>query len=319
MKINRQKGVAAPLLVILVLSIIGGAVYFESQYNFVELDLTRDNNAIDTIIEQDSEQVLSDTNVPDPTGGVSQVENTVNASLTLISPNGGEELVLGDVVPLQWSSAGIPADATINVYLTDIPAQRYGAPNDTIGLFLGETKNTGNTKLLMPRIGFADGGAWYDFATLRIEWDEHSEIQDKSNAEFRLERDSFGSPYSLTHDVTLPVAGDTFYLGDSVTVAWNIDDYYNESQEWMNFRDTGGAVITLSPVEPCPNYGWSLGVADNDGMETVVLDHPGLNEPPLKTMVEDRGCSEYTIRVSFGTQISSQGESAVFTILPEIK
>lgn len=155
-------------------------------------------------------RVVSTDNVCE--GDTSENFQILNPSFTLLLPNGGERLIAGDVVPINWLSRNVPPGLTVDLELsTDA-----GASWQTISS--GEISNnapaTNSYSWTVPNFPTTD-------ALVRVVASGRTEA-DSSNAPFQI----LATP-NLT--ILSPNGGEGWYIGESDTIRWTAvtSDYIN--------------------------------------------------------------------------------------------
>ncbi len=124
------------------------------------------------------------------------------ATLTVLSPNGGENWVSGGMAAVTWTSTGLSPSSYVKLHLN----RNY--PMGTWETISSYTTNDGTHS-------FALRGATSATARVRVVSTSNASVGDTSNANFTIT-----GPVPLTITVTAPNGGENWMLGNTYNVTW---------------------------------------------------------------------------------------------------
>ncbi|MFN3649487.1 MAG: VPS10 domain-containing protein [Armatimonadota bacterium] len=150
------------------------------------------------------------------------------STVAVVSPNGGETLVVGDLVPISWASTGFTGNVKIEL------SRDGGATYETL---FPDADN--GTKTVTWRVTGPDA----PLARLRISSLEEPNVVDVSNGTFRIEVPSI--------TVDAPVAGTVSLIGQPLEINWSstgltaarqvkIEISRDGGQTWTSISDSTG-------------------------------------------------------------------------------
>ncbi|MCP4219151.1 MAG: hypothetical protein GY765_31235, partial [bacterium] len=187
-------------------------------YFVVETETSAHGNNINTVVSEKSAEVTATTG---------------SGSITVTSPNGGEEYFTGASVDITWTSAGSP-DGVILYYSAD-----SGVTWDYI---TGPIADSGTYTWTVPNLPFSE-------YLVKIE-DETGTISDVSDAFFTVKWPVI--------TVTAPNGGEEFFMGTQVTVSWT---YEGQVDNVVLYSSGDGGSYWEQIAGPIPNtgtYDWIL-------------------------------------------------------------
>ncbi len=163
---------------------------------------------------------LCDGGKADPACGVSYfnvISPTVSSSITVLSPNGGENYREGDAVSIKWSD--VPSNKRLNVWLLDAPTRLGrklfdGARSDLP--FSWSVSSLSSQDLYNPKTGFyqTPSGTYVIF----IECVDAGCVSDASDAPFTI---SSVASSEATITVIAPNGGENLLLNQPVDIKWS--------------------------------------------------------------------------------------------------
>ena len=185
------------------------------------------------------------------------------ASVTVVSPNGGETLLLGSSVNLQWSSANLGGNVKIEI------SRDNGATWEVI------FTTTPNDGVQSWRVAGAPAAQ----ALLRVSSRNEPVVADASNAPFAI------PPASLT--LTSPNGGESWTIGSTRTITWSSSGLGGPVDLEIS-RDGGATWVTV------------VGNTPNDGSQAWLVGGPATTEALIKVRstyaaIEDASNAAFTI------------------------
>jgi hypothetical protein len=264
---NSQKGFVVPLLIVIIaLLVIGGGVYVYENKK-VGTPVVIDNAT------QQSDQVQQ-TNTQNPS--VSNPKNTpiiktiptsnpvsVRSSITVSSPNGGENYIAGNVITVKWTSNNVPTTNVANVSLvredgeySGVTVDSQASANIASGIFNYTppvTLPTGQYKIAVYSCP-SSTGKQIDCTT-----------GDYSDAPFMIKNiasPSTVTPNSLSITVISPSAGSVLQVGQPYKISWS--GHFERGDEVFGINsfpvgsDTFGTIATV-PIAQASCTGGGMG------------------------------------------------------------
>jgi molybdopterin-binding protein len=165
-------------------------------------------------------------------------ESEQNAAVTIVSPNGGETLTRGTVVPITWSYTGDPGE------------------NVKIELYNGSTLSstiTSSTSLSAGSYNWAipSTQAFGSNYTIKVTSTTNSAISDTSDGPFTI------TETSIT--VTSPNGGETLVRGAVVPITWSYSGNPGASVKIQLYNGTTlSSTITSSTSLSAGSYNWTI-------------------------------------------------------------
>jgi PKD repeat protein len=185
--------------------------------------------------------------------------NPASASITVISPNGGETWKRGTTQAISWSYTGDPG-ATVKILLfkagTQVGTISSGTPTGASG--------TGSYSWPLGTTGMTGS----DFK-IQVQSTSQSTVTDTSNNNFNITPAS--GPSSATITVTSPNGGETWKRGTTQTISWSYTGDPGATVKILLFK-AGTQVGTISSGTPTGtsgtgSYSWSLGTTGMTGSD----------------------------------------------------
>ena len=163
---------------------------------------------------------------------------SAGGTITVISPNGGESLLSGSIVPITWSSTGVIGDS-VDIVL------RRGTSTTNI------TTSTTNDGVLDWTVPFYMEGSGY---TVEITSINDPGIVDTSDSDFSI---LDLPPGNGTIAVISPNGGDTYLKGSTITIAWSATGGVGDSVTITLYKGNRSvAIVTSTPNDG--SYDWTI-------------------------------------------------------------
>jgi len=132
---------------------------------------------------------------------------TQQPTITVVSPNGGEQLTQGSIQTIRWNSTGLPADAKVTLYFWNNPY--------TLSYLMSPLciANDGNETIVLPSMPAGN----YKAVVYRCENSNSTDPMDTSDAPFSI----VGALTQPSITVLSPNGGETLTIGTSYALKWN--------------------------------------------------------------------------------------------------
>jgi len=170
-----------------------------------------------------------------PTAGDSSNANfsLIGSSLTLTSPDGGENLIVGGGATITWNR--MSADGAVTLQLNrDYPGGTWETLADTL---------SGNSYAW----NVTEPGA--AAARMRVTWNANPTVQDASNANFTITQPALS--------LSAPDGGEMITLGGPLTIRWNRTAAPGDVTVLLNRNYPGGAWETLTTAASADSFAWT--------------------------------------------------------------
>jgi len=161
-------------------------------------------------------------------------------SITVVSPNGGEQWVRGQVATMRWTSANLTGRIRIEL------SRDGGASFETL---YANTENDGVQDWLV-------GGASTSMALIRMTSNENLSVADISDGLFSLGEASPPSGPSIT--VVSPNGGESWRIGRTYTIQWRSSGL--NSDVWIGLSRDGGRTyrVLFQSVPDTGSVQWTV-------------------------------------------------------------
>ncbi|MCS7146177.1 MAG: hypothetical protein RMJ28_02365 [Nitrososphaerota archaeon] len=165
-------------------------------------------------------------NIERELGDLTTFEPQVSPRINVVYPNGGETLMIGSTVQIQWSSQAVYGNVRIKI-------SRDGG--STWSVLFSETANDGSEQWTVT-------GPTTNDALIMVESVSEPSVSDTSNSTFRIVEQA---PQPIRVRVVKPNGGETLRANRLYTIRWSV---------------SGGGQITGTQIYFSPNGGesWSL-------------------------------------------------------------
>jgi hypothetical protein len=200
----------------------------------------------------------------------------ISGQITVLFPNGGEELRSGQTYNIRWTAPGVPGQVKITLLL-------LGSPE---GVIIGSTANTGiyNWKIST----FTDGRLVLPYTHYRVLVESlvNPAIRDSSDNDFRVKSEGI--------TVFEPNGGENWSIGSSQVVKWNpwgISGNIKISLEQYG-RPAG---VVLDAIANNGLYNWTISTFRDGRPIKPGSNYRVLVESVINPGVKDRSDSDFTI------------------------
>jgi hypothetical protein len=213
-----------------------------------------------------------------------------SAQLLLLAPNGGENYVVGNALPIRWLRNG--AVGAVAAYLNrDFPFGNWE--------FLGLSS--------VDSLVWTSNGAASAAARVRIYLLSNPSIADTSNANFTLTVPSIS--------LSAPNGGEQMVQGTSYVIAWSRQSVSDPLRILLNLNYPAGAWTTLASNLAGNSYAWTVTQAPTLQARVIVQDqlNPAIGDTsaanfaiihPQLTVLEPNGGEQYVIGLSYFLNIA---------------
>jgi hypothetical protein len=165
-------------------------------------------------------------------------ESEQNAAVTVVSPNGGETLTRGTVVPITWSYTGDPGE--------NVKIELYNGSTLSSTITSSTSLSAGSYNWTIPSTQ-----AFGSNYTIKVTSTTNSAISDTSNGPFTI------TGPSIT--VTSPNGGETLVRGSVVTLTWSYTGNPGASVKIQLYNGTTlSRTITSSTPLSAGTYKWAI-------------------------------------------------------------
>ena len=204
---------------------------------------------------------LSDPGITDSSDGPFSIADAPPAeSITVLSPNGGETLIRGQIEPITWTSTGIAGSVKIIV-------DKGGSTR----VISNSTANDGSFNWNVPLYTV---GSNYK---IRIESVDSPAIYDVSDSTFSLA----DTPPGNTLTVLTPNGGELYLLGDIVPITWDSGGAVGADVEIL-LHDSGGMSTIAASTPNDGAFDWEIPLGQAVGADYTIevrsLTDPGITD-----------------------------------------
>lgn len=173
-----------------------------------------------------------------------------SASITVLSPNGGESLARGTTVEITWTSTGsIGANVKI--------VARKGTASSTLA---GGTPNDGSYSWKIPATYPLGSGVTIEISSVAT-----PSIIDTSNATFTI----INPPTATAFAVTVPSGGESYFPGQTVPVSW-VSAGTSASKVHIVARSGGQTYIVANATENDGSFAWAMPRSQTPGYDYAI-------------------------------------------------
>ncbi|OHA63176.1 MAG: hypothetical protein A2842_00085 [Candidatus Wildermuthbacteria bacterium RIFCSPHIGHO2_01_FULL_48_25] len=234
-------------------------------------------------------------------------------SITVLSPNGGEQLQIGSTYRIRWSSAGM---YNVKIYIVNDTNTGSGSTNYVIPYNNGWSASTGfyDWTITSQQLPVGTSNERYK---IRIDSNENSSIFDSSDGYFTIVGAEVSAP---SIKILSPNGGENWKIGETRDITWSYSGPASKTvQIELALPAADGPIITSNVAASAQRYSWLIPDIDVSSLSEyrVIIREPAptytlldssdsyfsIGEPPYITSVSPTSGTSNDMITVYGSDL----------------